>query len=124
MMEKNPNKIQDSELEIMQVLWAADGPMPLLTIRAILHERCGWEDSTTKTLLRRLQAKNAVQLVSRGMYAPIVTQEEYNRLSAQKFVDKLFDGSARNLVAALVEGGSLSAEDLAELSAMFRVEEQ
>ena len=123
-MNDKVNNIQDSELEVMQVLWAADGPMPLAQIRAILHERCHWEDSTIKTLLRRLQAKNAVELVSRGMYAPLVPQEAYNQLSARNFVDKIFAGSARDLVAALVEEGSLSAADLAELSAMFRVEEK
>lgn len=123
-MGNKVNNIQDSELEVMQVLWAADGPMPLAQIRAILHERCHWEDSTIKTLLRRLQAKNAVELVSRGMYAPLVPQEDYNQRSARNFVDKIFAGSARDLVAALVEEGSLSAADLAELSAMFRVEEK
>ena len=57
-MSNKVNNIQDSELEVMQVLWAADGPMPLAQIRAILHERCHWEDSTIKTLLRRLRKAN------------------------------------------------------------------
>lgn len=123
-MEKEETKIQDSELEVLQVLWAAGGTLPLAEIRRTLSERCGWEDSTVKTLLRRLMAKGAVALESRGVYRALTAQENYNRHTARHFVQKIFDGNARGLVAALVEDGALSAADLAELSAMFRVEEE
>ena len=123
-MEKEESKIQDSELAVLQVLWAAGGTLPLAEIRHALSERCGWEDSTVKTLLRRLMAKGAVALESRGVYRALTAQENYNRHTARHFVEKLFSGNAKELVAALVEEGALSAADLAELSAMFRVEEE
>ena len=122
-MDHEEKKIQDSEWEVLRVLWAAGGTLPLAQIRRSLSERCGWEDSTVKTLLRRLMAKDAVALESRGVYRALVTQDAYNQHTARHFVDKLFAGNARELVAALVEEGSLSADDLAELSAMFRVED-
>ncbi len=122
-MDDMETKIQDSELEVLRVLWAAGGTLPLAEIRHTLNERCGWEDSTVKTLLRRLQAKEAVTLERRGVYRALVTQGSYNQHTARRFVEKLFAGNARELVAALVEEGTLSAADLAELSAMFHVEE-
>ena len=123
-MEIPAGKIQDSELEVMKVLWERGEPAALMDIRRTLSERRGWEDSTVKTLIRRLEAKGAVRLVSRGIYAPVVSEEEYNGWSYQSFLDKLYAGSAKKLVAALVSDGKLSAEDIAELSELFNGEEK
>ena len=60
-----------------------------------------------------------MRLESRGMYAPILTRQEFDRQSARTLVDRLFDGSAKKLVAALVSDGALSRQDVAELTALF-----
>lgn len=120
-MNRSAEKIQDSELAVMRVLWETGTPLPLIEIRRILAERCGWEDSTVKTLLRRLQAKGAVRLERRGVYASLVSEAEYSEWSTQNFLDKLYAGSAKKLVASLVSEGKLSQDDIAELSAMFKV---
>lgn len=118
-MKKLAGKIQNSELEVMRVLWAAGKPVPLIEIRQVLSARCGWEDSTVKTLLRRLQAKGAVKLERRGIYSALVSEEEYKKWSTNAFLDKIFAGSAKKLVASLVSDGQLSEEDIAELYKMF-----
>ena len=101
-------KIQDAELEVMRVLWKAGRPAALADIRHALADRCGWEDSTVKTLLRRLCEKGAVALESRGMYR-----------AARRLVGKVFDGSAKKLVASLLSDGQLSQADIDELSALL-----
>lgn len=116
------DKIQDSELEVMRVLWEAGRPMPLIEIRQELSLRRGWEDSTVKTLLRRLCAKDIVRLEKRGIYRAVVTKEEYNSWSTKHYLGKVFDGSAKKLVASLLSDGQLSEADIAELSAMFNRE--
>lgn len=116
-------KIQDAELEVMQVLWSVPQPAPLIQIRRALADKCGWEDSTVKTLLRRLCEKGAVTLERRGMYRAVLTQEEYSRWSARRLVGKVFEGSAKKLVASLLSDGQLTQEDIAELSAMLHGEE-
>lgn len=121
-MRELAGKIQNSELEVMRVLWEAGKPLPLIEIRRALSARCGWEDSTVKTLLRRLQAKSAVQLEKRGIYGAAISEEEYHRWSAHAFVDKVFAGSAKKLVASLVSDGQLNEEDIAELYKMFNEE--
>lgn len=72
-------KIQDAELEVMQVLWSSPQPVPLAEIQRVLADKCNWEDSTVKTLLRRLCEKGAVELERRGMYRAVITQAEYSR---------------------------------------------
>ena len=118
-MNELAGKIQDSEVEVMRVLWEAETAVPLSEIRHILSFRCGWEDSTIKTLLRRLQAKSIVRLERRGIYSAIIAEEEYNQWSTHTLVKKLFAGSAKKLVASLVSDGQLSESDFTELSAMF-----
>ena len=115
-------KIQDAELEVMQVLWSAGEPMPLIEIRRVLSEKCGWEDSTVKTLLRRLCEKGVARVEHRGIYSPMITESEYSRWSAKRFIGTLFDGSAKKLVATLLSDGQLSEAEIAELSAMFNQE--
>lgn len=123
-LERSPRQpdpaIQDAELEVMKVLWAAGEPLPLARLRQTLAARCGWEDSTTKTLLRRLQTKGAVRLVQRGVYAAALSEDDYAGGTAQTLADKLFGGSARRLVAALASTGKLTDADMTELSALFQ----
>lgn len=116
-------KIQDAELEVMQVLWNSPQPVPLIEIRRALADKCGWEDSTVKTLLRRLCEKGAVELERRGMYRAVITQAEYSRWSARRLIGKVFEGSAKKLVASLLSDGQLTEADIAELSTMLHGEE-
>lgn len=76
-MDNEAASIQNSELEVMRVLWDAGGTLPLSEIRAALTAKRGWDDSTTKTLLRRLQAKGAVALQRRGVYSALLSEGEY-----------------------------------------------
>lgn len=115
-------RIQDAELEVMRVLWHVGEPVALMEIRRVLSQKCGWEDSTVKTLLRRLCEKGVARVESRGVYSPVITESEYNRWSAKRFVGKLFEGSAKKLVATLLSDGQLSEADIVELSAMFNKE--
>ena len=59
-------KISASEVEVLEVLWQADAPMPIAAIRAALEGGHQWDASTVKTLLRRLCEKGAVEAEKRG----------------------------------------------------------
>ena len=114
--------IQDAELAVLQVLWEAGEPLPLAAILETLHARRNWADSTVKTLLRRLQEKGAVTLQKRGVYAAAIAREDYRGAANHSFLQKLYQGSAKSLVASLVQEGKLTQEDIAELTNLFRKE--
>lgn len=118
------SKISDSELEVMKVLWEAGDALPVTEIRTRLHDRKGWEATTVKTLVNRLHTKGVIQQEKRNVfyYRPLISEEAYSDWAAQDMVDRLFKGSARNLIATLVKSEGLSAEDIDELKAMFKVE--
>lgn len=114
-------KITESELEVMRLLWQAEQPLPLSDIRARLEPATGWESSTIKTLLRRLCEKGAVEARKDKVfyYTPRVSEQEYERYTAESLVDRVFGGSAKNLMASLARGGKLTERDVAELLEML-----
>lgn len=124
-MSNLAEKISGAELEVMKVLWEAEDALPLTDIRITLQSRFEWSDPTVKTLLRRLCEKNVVAQEKRKVfyYTPRITEEEYNTWAAKDLVDRLFKGSARNLVATLVKYDGLTEDDIGELRNMFKVEE-
>ena len=118
-------KISDSELEVMKVLWRAEDALPVTVIRETLQRDRGWEPTTVKTLIGRLVSKGAIRQEKRNVfyYSPMISEEEYNAWATDNLIRKLYHGSARDLIAALVQSDGLSRDDIEELRNLFRVEE-
>ena len=124
-MNSLAEKISDSELEVMKVLWEAEDALPVTAIRETLAARKGWEATTVKTLVTRLVGKGAVSQEKRKVffYAPLISEKEYNAWATGNLIQRLYKGSVKDLVAALVSSDELSDEDIAELRSMFVVKE-
>ena len=120
-MSELAEKISPSELEVLEILWQAEEPLPVAPIRTRLGQTRGWDASTVKTLLRRLCEKGAAAAEKREVlyYRPLLSREEYRRWSTRSLVERVYRGSARDLVASLVQGDQLTQEDLAELRAVL-----
>lgn len=124
-MQNLSEKISDSELEVMRVLWEAGDALPITDIRQILHDRKGWEATTVKTLVQRLVGKGVLEQEKRKVfyYRPLVSESEYSDWAVSGMVQRLFRGSTKALVATLVKSDGLSDADLAELRNFFKVED-
>ncbi|MBO6014118.1 MAG: BlaI/MecI/CopY family transcriptional regulator [Oscillospiraceae bacterium] len=118
-------KISGSELEVMKLLWHSENALPITEIRENLQRTRGWEPATIKTLVSRLVGKGAVLQEKRNVYyySALISEREYNTWATEDLITRLYNGSARDLVAALVHSDGLTKEDLEELQHMFRVEE-
>ncbi len=122
-MNKLISKITDSEVEVMRVLWEAGCELPIGDIRKILENTSKWEASTIKTLLRRLCEKGVVLATKKELfyYKPLVSEAEYNEYTTQSLIDRLYFGSAKNLVASLLGSKKLDDSDIEELRTLFKV---
>ena len=118
-------KISDSELEVMKLLWQAGDALPVTEIRETLQRTRGWEATTVKTLVSRLVSKGALRQEKRNVfyYSPLITEREYNAWATDSLIRRLYNGSARELVAALVRSEGLTQQDIEELRTMFQVED-
>jgi predicted transcriptional regulator len=111
----------DGELEILQILWSA-GPSSLSAVCEQLRTNREVAATTVATMLRVMSDKGLVKRSGRGRgatWSAAVSQQKTERGMVRKLVDRVFDGAADRLVAHLVEGGQLTAEQLMELKQLI-----
>ncbi len=108
----------------MRILWREKKPVSFTDIRVELQNSKGWEKSTINTLIRRLADKEVITAQKQDVlyYTPNISETEYIQAEEQSMIDKLYDGSAKNLVAALCRRGKLSETDIDDLKAFFYME--
>jgi len=111
------NHLSRFELEIMDVLWRI-GEASVREIREALSERKRPAYTTVQTIVQRLEQKGAVRRTRKIgnalMFEPAVTRKAaYRRVFDELLA--LFGGSARPVVAHLVDTGKLTLEDLKAL---------
>lgn len=123
-MNQLAGKISDAELSIMQVLWDAGEGLSMTELRRRVQQRTSWGSTTVKTLVQRLTAKGVLRQEKREVfyYSPLISESEYDASVNKSFIDRVYRGSARNLVAALLRSNDLSDEDVSELRELFHVE--
>ncbi len=103
-------RISEAELSVMETLWEFGRPMTAKELQTELKTRRDWERTTVRSLLTRLQEKGSVTLekdADVATYAPTFGKVEYGWDLAEVLVQRLYDGDANKLVAALREHGAL-----------------
>ena len=114
--------ISDAEWSIMKALWEAE---EMLSLRQIADavESHGWGYSTVRTMVGRLADKGAIEAdrTNPGSfgYRAAVSEEFCRKQEVKSFLDRVFDGSAKLLVSALVEDRGLSREEEETLLAII-----
>ena len=112
-------QISDSELELMKIVWASGGTALYAQIMEELAKAGRtWQKNTVITLLSRLVDKGLLKtskIGRRNEYAALVTQADYQTAQARTLLNKLYQGSAKGLVATLIQGKLLSPADYEEL---------
>lgn len=105
----------DRELDVMAVLWEL-GSGTVAEVRDKLPADLAY--TTVLTILRNLEEKGFVTREPEGRahrYFPHVQKQAARRTALAQIVDRLFHGSAEQLVAQLVEDNALTADDLQRL---------
>ena len=110
-------KISDSEWKVMEILWEK-GAATQSEVMDALEEN--WNKNTVYTFLSRLEHKSLVAAEgSPKRYAAIIGREECVRQEEESFLNKVYHGSAGQLVAAFVGEGRLTEKDRAMLKQLL-----
>jgi len=115
------NQPTDAELEILKALWE-HGPAGLGQVHAAVQENRPVALTTTATTLKVMLTKGLVERQDgpRGyLWSAATSRETAASGLLGKLVHHVFDGSARRLVAHLIEEGELSARDREEIRALL-----
>ncbi|MCC8100007.1 MAG: BlaI/MecI/CopY family transcriptional regulator [Clostridiales bacterium] len=108
-------KLFDSELKVMDVLWKR-GDTPAKVIAKTLTDEVGWNVNTTYTLIKRCIKKGAIaRSEPKFMCHALIPKEEVQAAETEELINKIYDGSADKLFAALLSRKKLSAEQIEQL---------
>lgn len=110
-------RIPDSEWAIMEMAWEY-GTVTAAEVIASLGVAKKWNQSTVRTLLARLVEKGALQYKVSGnryIYRPALTRQQCVNRETTSFLEKIFGGDVRSLVAHFVNEAGLSPADLESL---------
>jgi predicted transcriptional regulator len=109
------------ELEILKVLWD-HGPCSVRVVyRQLLEQQPEGKDlayNTVQTLLRIMEDKGLVAHETLGrafVYSPVFSRQQ----SAARFLDRVFDGAASQLVASLLQAERITPDELDRVLALI-----
>ena len=121
---KNLPTVSDSELTLLQIIWAQGGTALFAEIMTSLAQsQSEWKKNTVLTLLSRLVEKGYLttsKLGRRNAYTALISDGDYQAAQTKTFVQKIYKGNVRDLVSTLLEQDILSTEDLEELNQFWQ----
>ena len=108
-------KLTNAELRVMNVLWQ-EGDVTAKHIYEVLKEKVGWEMNTTYTLIKRCIKKGAIERSEPNFVChALVTQSVVRKAETEELIEKVYDGRAEKLFAALLGREELSEEQVERL---------
>ena len=114
-------RLSDSEWQVLTALWDSGGASLGGVVEA-LRPATGWSRNTVLTYLTRMEKKGLVS-IDKGSYPHIyraaLDRETCRARERQNFLDRVYHGSAGDLVAAFLKESPISAEERARLKALL-----
>lgn len=109
--------LTEAEWNVMECLWEKS-PRTGRETTEWLEERMGWSRSTTLTLLRRLEDKEAVVADTEEtikLFRPILRKEDAALRETENLIERAYKGSLSLLVSTFTKKQALSKEEIDEL---------
>ena len=105
-----------AEEEIMQILWKLEKAFVKDIVNEYQEPKPAY--NTISTLIRILEKKGFVGFEAYGkshQYFPLIRKEDYSQKYMNRFVDKYFSGSYKELVSFFTKQKDMSVSDLEKL---------
>ena len=113
-------RVSEAEKSVMDVLWQ-ESPLSSVEVVEKLQSQ-EWSEKTVKTFLNRLVKKGVVSFEKDGrryLYSPAIEREEFLADESEGFLDKVFKGNMKELLATFVENKQLSQNELDYLKGLL-----
>lgn len=121
----NFQKLSETEMEVMQIIWESTHPITSGELLDIFAQKKGkeWKGQTMATFLARLVEKGVLISTKKqgrtNMYSPRISPEEYRSKEAKSVLETLYEGSTKNFLATLYDGKEMPKDEVAELRRWF-----
>jgi BlaI family penicillinase repressor len=114
--------VSNSEWTVMELLWEKS-PQTAAEVIAALRESTGWAPNTVRTLLARLVEKGALKAKDNDAgvreFAPAVKRDAVVRAESKTFLQKVFRGAEKTLLAHFAANAKLSPDEVRELKRLL-----
>jgi BlaI family transcriptional regulator, penicillinase repressor len=114
--------LTDLENEVMQTVWDG-GACTVEAVHRIVSRKRDLKETTTRTLLRRLEHKGYLQHASDGrayVYRAVEPARNLAARAVRQIIDRFCQGSLEELVSGMVEAKVLNKGDIDELEKFVR----
>lgn len=106
-------KLSEREWTVLNALWETDGAELGALVNA-LFTHTGWNRNTVLTYLTRMESKGLVRIdknASPHMYYAAFDRESCRQKERQSFLNRVYSGSAGDLIAAFLKEEPISSEE-------------
>ena len=106
-------KFSDREWTVLDALWELDGA-ELGEVAEVLRPRTGWNRNTVLTYLARMETKGLVCIdkkVYPHVYYAALKREDCQATERHSFLQRVYQGSTGDLVAAFLKETPISSEE-------------
>ena len=113
----NIPKISEAEWEVMKIIWNKN-PCTANEIIKCLEGSTEWKPKTVKSLISRLLKKNAISFNEEGRtyyYYPLVNEKECIKEESKSFIQRVYNGAAKNMLLNFIEDNKLTEKDIDDL---------
>lgn len=114
------NRVSESEKIVLEVLWRASPVSSLEVVQQLQTQ--DWNEKTVKTFLNRLVKKGVVSFEQDGrryLYSPTIKREAFLAQESSGFLEKIFKGDIKELLATFVSNKQLSENELEYLQGLL-----
>jgi BlaI family penicillinase repressor len=111
-------RISETEWEVMKVVWAHGSATAATVLEELRKQDPAWHPKTCKTLLGRLVRKGALRYEEQGrayLYRAVHPESECVAAASESFLQRVFGGAVRSMLAHFIESKRLSSGDAKEL---------
>ncbi|MBV1908118.1 MAG: BlaI/MecI/CopY family transcriptional regulator [Kangiellaceae bacterium] len=116
-------ELSDFELEVMQLFWSnPESTAP--EIHQIITVKRAVSYSTVKTIIDRLEKKGALSRSRQQgrtiFYKPIVDRNQLRKPMIRDFINRVFLGKSKPLVAHILQEENLTLDDISYLESLLK----
>lgn len=114
----NTIRLGDCDFRFMSLVWDNE-PVKSGDLVKLCEAELGWKKSTTYTTIKKLSEKGLLKNDA-AVVTSLVSKEAIQKVESEHFVERTFQGSLPQFVAAFLGGRTLSDWEIKEIEALLQ----
>ena len=110
-------KVFESEYRFCLILWEHE-PIKSTELAKLCEAELGWKKATTYTVIKRLSERNVIKSEN-AVITSLVSKSEVQTAEIDEMVDRTFEGSIPDFLAAFAKSRKLSKKEIDEIQKLI-----